>query len=84
LQRLKLQCGETLSNFAFNFNLRRYITGSVSGSLKVEGFSVDAFFLIDSATQSVKPTLRVKYEAGGIHITHSTVVESTKRVRASV
>ena len=41
-------------------------TGSVSGSLEVEGFSVDAFFLIDSATQSVKPTLRMKYEADGL------------------
>jgi len=38
----------------------------ISGSLKVEGFSVDAFFLIDSATQSVEPTLRVKYEVEGL------------------
>jgi len=31
-----------------------------------EGFSVDAFFLIDSATKSVKPTLRMQYEADGL------------------
>ena len=28
-QRLKVKCDEPLSNFAFNFNLRRYTTGYV-------------------------------------------------------
>jgi len=28
---LKLKCGESLSNFAFNFNLRRYITETGAG-----------------------------------------------------
>ena len=33
MQRLKLTCDEPLSNFAFNFNLRRYSKVHVTGSL---------------------------------------------------
>jgi len=34
-QRLKLRCDEPLSNFTFNFNLRRYIMAPVFGRLMV-------------------------------------------------
>ena len=41
-------------------------TGSVAGKMKVEGFKIEVFLLVNSATKSVKPTIKISYEADGL------------------
>jgi hypothetical protein len=38
-----------------------HFSGSLAGKMKVEGFQVDAFFLVNTATRSVKPSIKIKY-----------------------
>jgi len=48
-KRLKLKCKEPLPDFAFNFNLRRYITGGKDGKVNFFTQYMERVFTIDMA-----------------------------------
>jgi dsRNA-specific ribonuclease len=60
---LKLKCDETLSNFAFNFNLRRYTVAARKGMMLTGGYVVLLYLMVGRCRfESIKT--RVQSAAG--------------------